>query len=422
MSFLTTYIPRLLNALQFAPDGQPSPLDEIQGSLAGVASAAGNPGALDALNSERQNRRLLADSQLRQMLQKSELENQNLQQQRTQQEISSFQTPEQKQAMEVSTAGQLADIQHRYDRPEVLNVPNQAGGIDYYTYGRNRQTGSYETNRLTAPEIVSSPDNPQVPYSPDATITRQAPLSGANPEIYKLNLQNAFTFNREKQLATDPDILSSKLKLATAEGAARASVEAQIARGGNAALSDVPIHLIGAATKEATDLGTKYTSLSGQISKLKSDLAAAKTGDEVANAFVPVATALGSNAFAGTHRLAPSEVEAFGPRLGSVGRQLNTMLDKAGSGTLPAVSLKEFGALVDRLQDAAVAQYKNGLTVVNKNYGSRFEPVDISGPEPNPYNNQVAPQTPPPGATMKVPGSDGRLHWSDGRRDLGIAE
>jgi hypothetical protein len=29
---------------------------------------------------------------------------------------------------------------------------------------------------------------------------------------------------------------------------------------------------------------------------------------------------------------------------------------------------------------------------------------------------------PPPGATMKVPGSDGKLHWSDGRRDLGIAE
>jgi hypothetical protein len=26
----------------------------------------------------------------------------------------------------------------------------------------------------------------------------------------------------------------------------------------------------------------------------------------------------------------------------------------------------------------------------------------------------------PPGATMKVPGSDGFLHWSDGVRDLGI--
>lgn len=32
------------------------------------------------------------------------------------------------------------------------------------------------------------------------------------------------------------------------------------------------------------------------------------------------------------------------------------------------------------------------------------------------------PSGPPPGATMKVPGSDGKLHWSDGKRDLGVAE
>jgi hypothetical protein len=29
---------------------------------------------------------------------------------------------------------------------------------------------------------------------------------------------------------------------------------------------------------------------------------------------------------------------------------------------------------------------------------------------------------PPAGATMKVPGSDGKLHWSDGKRDLGIVQ
>jgi hypothetical protein len=27
----------------------------------------------------------------------------------------------------------------------------------------------------------------------------------------------------------------------------------------------------------------------------------------------------------------------------------------------------------------------------------------------------------PAGATMKVPGSDGKLHWSDGKTDLGVA-
>lgn len=32
------------------------------------------------------------------------------------------------------------------------------------------------------------------------------------------------------------------------------------------------------------------------------------------------------------------------------------------------------------------------------------------------------PSGPPPGATMKVPGSDGKMHWSDGKRDLGAIE
>lgn len=31
------------------------------------------------------------------------------------------------------------------------------------------------------------------------------------------------------------------------------------------------------------------------------------------------------------------------------------------------------------------------------------------------------PSGPPAGATMKVPGSDGKLHWSDGKQDLGVA-
>jgi hypothetical protein len=35
-------------------------------------------------------------------------------------------------------------------------------------------------------------------------------------------------------------------------------------------------------------------------------------------------------------------------------------------------------------------------------------------PQPN--------QTPPPGATMKVPGADGKMHWSDGKKDLGLVK
>jgi hypothetical protein len=44
------------------------------------------------------------------------------------------------------------------------------------------------------------------------------------------------------------------------------------------------------------------------------------------------------------------------------------------------------------------------------------------GPAPKPKASQKGPSGPPAGATMKVPGSDGNLHWSDGKNDLGVAQ
>jgi hypothetical protein len=48
-----------------------------------------------------------------------------------------------------------------------------------------------------------------------------------------------------------------------------------------------------------------------------------------------------------------------------------------------------------------------------------FDYSNASAPQtkPQPRGNQ---QTPPAGATMKVPGRDGKLHWSDGKNDLGV--
>ena len=37
-------------------------------------------------------------------------------------------------------------------------------------------------------------------------------------------------------------------------------------------------------------------------------------------------------------------------------------------------------------------------------------------------NPEATAVKPPSGATVKVPGSDGKMHWSDGKTDLGLAE
>jgi hypothetical protein len=183
--------------------------------------------------------------------------------------------------------------------------------------------------------------------------------------------------NKEVAVSTNPQIQKGKEEVAAAEGAARANIEAQVARGSQAALAGVPTHLVAPATAAAEKAGTKYATLSGQVDNLKSQLKAAKNGDEVASAFAPVAVALGSNAFYGTHRLAPAEVNALGAGLGSVARELNTWFDKHAKGELPPDSLKEFNGLVDRLETGALSEYKNSLKVANSTYGSKFEPVDM---------------------------------------------
>lgn len=180
-----------------------------------------------------------------------------------------------------------------------------------------------------------------------------------------------------------------KVGVAAAEGAARANVEAQMARGSNAALAQVPPHLVAPATAEATKLGTDYATVASQLANVKSGLTAAKNGDEVASAFAPVAAALGSNSFYGTHRIMPAEVQALGPGLGSVAREVNTWFDKHATGTLAPDSIKEFNALVDRLGSAAQDKYENGLKIANQNYGSTFKPLTI---EAKPQAQTTAPR------------------------------
>jgi hypothetical protein len=170
---------------------------------------------------------------------------------------------------------------------------------------------------------------------------------------------------------TDPRVIAARVQQ---------TVQTQRGLYGGGAVSGVAPHLVAPATAEATKLGTDFATFEGQLKNLKTSLASAKTGDEVAAQFAPIAITLGSNAFYGTHRFSPTEVEAL-KDVGSVPRQINSWLDKHATGTVNPDSLKEFQSLVDRLGEAKYSTYKNGLNVVNKNYGSKFDPVDMSGSE-----------------------------------------
>jgi hypothetical protein len=53
-----------------------------------------------------------------------------------------------------------------------------------------------------------------------------------------------------------------------------------------------------------------------------------------------------------------------------------------------------------------------------------YDFVQSDGKTQQSQRTQQTPQQPqrPTGATMKVPGSDGKMHWSDGKQDLGVAQ
>ena len=86
-----------------------------------------------------------------------------------------------------------------------------------------------------------------------------------------------------------------------------------------------------------------------QAQMTKQAVGDSKDGNELASNLIPVMTAQGISGFAGIKRIPPAEVAAAGPQLGSIYRQINGILDKAGTGSVPADTLKEVTGLVDQM-------------------------------------------------------------------------
>lgn len=72
---------------------------------------------------------------------------------------------------------------------------------------------------------------------------------------------------------------------------------------------------------------------------------------------------------------------------------------------------------------AGIQQLEKANRVFQKAGSYRTAGGNPSNPSPSKPNSMKPPAAAAPaGATMKVPGSDGKLHWSDGKRDLGVAQ
>ena len=127
-----------------------------------LAQTAGNNAPMQALLEKRQmeqrDKQWAADDELRQ-----------LQAQRARLEIQNYQNPQQRQDLELAGLRKQLELKRQFENPEPIPLTDKAGNISYVVRDAN---GIFKPAQMETQETISPPSRVQVPFSPDATVTR----------------------------------------------------------------------------------------------------------------------------------------------------------------------------------------------------------------------------------------------------------
>ncbi|HVW77980.1 MAG TPA: hypothetical protein VHB45_10235 [Alloacidobacterium sp.] len=201
---------------------------------------------------------------------------------------------------------------------------------------------------------------------------------------------------------TNPAVQRSKVQVAAAEGAARANMDAQIARGSNGALAQVPPHLVTQAADAATKAGQDYASAMQTSQDLKDTLELARNGNVTAFQVLPQEGVLQITTSQGVKRINMAEIQNYAGG-GSLLQKIEGIAGKSFSGkSIPSSVLDDMAKVQQVQQKGAESKYRNSLRVINSNYGSDFQPVQMN----------AASSSLPPIETgyVRIQASDGSLH------------
>lgn len=168
-----------------------------------------------------------------------------------------------------------------------------------------------------------------------------------------------------------------RIATAQAEGVARANVEAQVARGSNAALAQVPPHLVAPAVAQATKAGEDYAQAQSVTQRMAEIVDAAKRGNVVSYRVLPEEGALQVMTTQGVHRINMAEIQNYGG--GNLVQQLQGHLGKALTGqSIPPSVLGDMSEIQAIMQRGAQSKYENSIHVINNAYGSTFKPTPFT--------------------------------------------
>jgi hypothetical protein len=168
----------------------------------------------------------------------------------------------------------------------------------------------------------------------------------------------------------------TRIATAKAEGEARANIEAQVARGSNAALATVPPHLVAPASAAATKAGEDYTQAQSVSERLKAMMEDARKGNVVSYQLLPQEGALQLTTSQGVHRINMAEIQNYGG--GSLWQKMEGHFGKAVSGeSIPKSVLDDMQEMQKIQAEGSQTKYENALKTINQNYGSEFKPVTM---------------------------------------------
>lgn len=204
---------------------------------------------------------------------------------------------------------------------------------------------------------------------------KQGNMKAAQDAITKAGEQIG-SIEKDIAVATNPQIQGGKVAVATAEGQARANVEAQMARGSNAELANVPPRLVTAATGAADKADTDFANAKSISDRLAQVVAEARGGNKVAYQILPQEGALQVTTSQGVHRINMAEIQNYGG--GSLWDSIKGKAGKILSGqSIPANILDDMEKMQGLMAKGSQEKYENTLSSINKRYGSTFSPVEM---------------------------------------------
>jgi hypothetical protein len=277
---------------------------------------------------------------------------------------------------------------------------------------------------LSQIDAIAPPNGPNAALNARTKSQVQFALGNGDVDGAKAALKQAAdqvgAVEKDVQVATNPQIQQGKEQVAAVEGASRANVEAAMARGSNAALAQVPPHLIGPATAAATKAGEDFAQAQSVSDRLQAMMDAAKNGNVVSYQLIPQEGALQVTTSQGVHRINMAEIQNYGG--GSLWQRLEGHIGKQLTGeSIPDSVLSDMSDMQQIQQKGSAEKYNNSLKTINQTYGAKFQPVQMDNTTSKPAASPAKQSATPQGADRTAMGSDGKRHYTNAQgQDLGV--